>query len=178
MNKLAFPEPLKPEYLAVRLERRRLHVGDLRPCPDYVSGDVLGQVLVERVPDELQVLGGLSEPERVEPLVHDERPVEIFWRLGAGIPQRPVGDDGLRGGALGGRFLPTESESGLDSGRSVSDERRRGDSHGGGWCFQVGRTEKVAAGAVGLGRGVDPTVMGSAGQPGLICILILSCGDC
>nr|GMC85864.1 receptor-like protein kinase HSL1 [Ipomoea batatas] len=90
MDELTLSEPLKPEDFTVGLERRGLHVGSFGPCPDDVSGEVLSQILVQRVQLELQVLGGLSEPERVEAIVADEGAVEIFRRLGPRVPQGPV----------------------------------------------------------------------------------------
>jgi hypothetical protein len=97
VDELALAEPLEAEHLAVGLERGGLDVGGLEPGADDAAGLVLGQVLVQRVQFELQVLHGLPEPERVEPVVADQRAVEVVGRHGAGEPQRPVrGDRRLR----------------------------------------------------------------------------------
>jgi hypothetical protein len=115
MNELALSEPLQPENLAVRLERGRLHVRVLEPGPDHIAGQVLGQVLVQRVEVELQVLRGLAQTERVEPVVPHQAPVQIFWSLGSREPKWAVGD-GLCG-FPGCAFLASEPESGLDPAR-------------------------------------------------------------
>ena len=115
MNELALSEPLQPENLGVRLERGRLHVGPLEPGPDHIAGQVLGQVLVQRVQVELQVLRGLPQPERVKPVVPHQAPVQIFWGLGSRVPKWAVGA-GLYG-FPGCGFLASESESGLDPAR-------------------------------------------------------------
>nr|GMC79111.1 hypothetical protein Iba_chr04aCG7940 [Ipomoea batatas] len=56
MDELTLSEPLKPEDFTVGLEGRGLHVGGFSPCPDDVSGEVLSQILVQRVQLELQGL--------------------------------------------------------------------------------------------------------------------------
>lgn len=87
MDELAFSEPLQSKNLAVRLEGRGLHVTDLRPGSDDISGQVLGQVLIKRVIIELQVLSGFAQPKRVEPVISDEGSIEIFRRFGSWKPQ-------------------------------------------------------------------------------------------
>jgi hypothetical protein len=112
MDELALAEALQAEYLVVGLERGGLHVGALEPGADDVAGQVLGQVLVQRVQVELQVLHGLPEPERVEPVVADQGPVQVVRRHRAREPQRPVGD-GRR--LLRGRRLLAEPEPSHDA---------------------------------------------------------------
>lgn len=90
VNELALTEPLNPKNLRVGLKRRRIHVRHLHPRPDHVSGHILGQVLVQRVQLELQVLRGLGEPERVEPSVAYQGSVQPLRWLGPREPHKPL----------------------------------------------------------------------------------------
>jgi len=96
VDELALTEPLEAEDLAVGLERRGLHVRSLGPGSDDDPGLVLRQVLVQRVQLKLQILRGLPEPERVEPVVTDKASVQPLRCLRAGVPQRPVRARALR----------------------------------------------------------------------------------
>jgi len=79
VDELALAEPLEAEDLAVGLEGSGLHVCNLGSGADDEPGLILRQVLVQRVQLKLQILRGLSEPKRVEPVVPDKAPVKPFW---------------------------------------------------------------------------------------------------
>ncbi|CAL5062198.1 unnamed protein product [Urochloa decumbens] len=115
MDELALAEALEAEDLAVGLERGGLDLGGLEPGADDAAGLVLGKVLVQRVQVELQVLRGLAEPPRVEPVVAHVRPVKVVGRHRAGEPERPVGARRRLGRLLRGRRLLAEPEPGHDA---------------------------------------------------------------
>lgn len=90
MDHLTLPEPLQPENLAVRLERSRLQVAGLPPHPDHLTCHVLGQVLVQAVEVELQVLRRLPKPEGIEPTVPYHRPIQPLRWLRSWEPHEPL----------------------------------------------------------------------------------------
>ncbi len=106
MDELAFPKPLETEHLAVRLEGRWVDAGLLiHPSPQHISSRVLCQILVQRVKLELQILRRLSERERIETVVPDQRAIQPRWSLGSWKPQWPI--SGWTAGGLptrGSRF--------------------------------------------------------------------------
>lgn len=91
MDQLTLTEPLQPEHLRVRLQRRRIEVRRFDPGPDHITRQILGQVLVQPVVVKLQVLHRLPQPQWVEPAVSDQRAIEPFGTLGTGEPHEPVG---------------------------------------------------------------------------------------
>jgi len=62
MDKLAFPKPLETKHLAVRLEGSGVDAALLiHPGSQHITRRVLGQILVQRVKLELQILRRLAE---------------------------------------------------------------------------------------------------------------------
>lgn len=136
MDQLALPKPLQPENLRVGLKRSRLHIRALEPGPDQLTRLVLRQVLIQRVQVELQVLGGFAQPERVEPVVPNQAPVQPLGRLRARVPERPVRTPFGRG-LLRDRFLP-EPEPGLESPAVHVAFLERGSEERGSCCSSSG----------------------------------------
>ena len=91
MEDLVLTEPDDGEDLIVRLEGSgsnlslRGHRGG-----DDLAEFVLGQVLVERVKIELNILGRLAQAKRIKAIVTDQRTIKVIRGGDARVPQRPV----------------------------------------------------------------------------------------
>ncbi|MFS8013910.1 hypothetical protein Hanom_Chr15g01338521 [Helianthus anomalus] len=86
MNELALPKPLQPKNLAVRLERSRLHIRTLEPGSDHITGNILGQVLVQGVQIKLQILRRFPQSEGVKPIVSHQTSVKILRCFCSWVP--------------------------------------------------------------------------------------------
>lgn len=116
VDKLALAEALQAEHLRVGLEWSGFDIGGLEAGADDVTSKVLGQVLVQRVEVELQVLGRLPQAKGVEAVVADQRSVEPGRGHGSRVPQRAVRVHGRLAGLLGlRRLLAAEAEAGEEA---------------------------------------------------------------